>query len=89
MAQRIGWRREGSKRRFRYVDADGRKITGRGKARAHSRARNPLLREGGLDRAERADEAAGDRDRTRRAASSTSITTRNTARGRSRRSTTS
>ena len=27
MAQRIGWRREGSKTRFRYVDADGRKIT--------------------------------------------------------------
>ncbi|MDX6476813.1 MAG: hypothetical protein QOH95_2324 [Gaiellaceae bacterium] len=27
MAQRIGWRREGSKRRFRFVDADGRKIT--------------------------------------------------------------
>ncbi|HEX4678082.1 MAG TPA: hypothetical protein VH210_02595 [Gaiellaceae bacterium] len=27
MAQRIGWRREGSKGRFRYVDADGRKIT--------------------------------------------------------------
>jgi DNA topoisomerase-1 len=27
MAQRIGWRREGSKRRFRYVDADGRRIT--------------------------------------------------------------
>lgn len=26
MAQRIGWRREGSKRRFRYVDADGRRI---------------------------------------------------------------
>jgi DNA topoisomerase-1 len=27
MAQRSGWRREGSKRRFRYVDADGRRIT--------------------------------------------------------------
>jgi DNA topoisomerase I len=27
MAQRIGWRREGSKKRFRYVDADGRRIT--------------------------------------------------------------
>jgi DNA topoisomerase-1 len=27
MAQRIGWRREGSKQRFRYVDADGRRIT--------------------------------------------------------------
>jgi DNA topoisomerase-1 len=27
MAQRIGWRREGSKRRFRYVDANGRRIT--------------------------------------------------------------
>ncbi|MDX6427296.1 MAG: hypothetical protein QOD52_2701 [Gaiellaceae bacterium] len=27
MAQRRGWRREGSKRRFRYVDADGRRIT--------------------------------------------------------------
>src|SRR5258708_11969019 len=27
MAQRIGWRREGSKRRFRYVDADGRWMT--------------------------------------------------------------
>jgi len=27
MAPRIGWRREGSKRRFRYVDADGRRIT--------------------------------------------------------------
>ena len=27
MAQRIGWRREGSKRRFRYLDADGRRIT--------------------------------------------------------------
>jgi DNA topoisomerase-1 len=27
MAQRIGWRREGSKRRFRYVDATGRRIT--------------------------------------------------------------
>jgi DNA topoisomerase-1 len=27
MAQRIGWRREGSKRRFRYIDADGRRIT--------------------------------------------------------------
>ena len=27
MAQRIGWHREGSKGRFRYVDADGRKIT--------------------------------------------------------------
>src|SRR5436309_8658998 len=27
MPQRIGWRREGSKRHFRYVDADGRKIT--------------------------------------------------------------
>jgi DNA topoisomerase I len=27
MAQRIGWRREGSKGRFRYVDAEGRKIT--------------------------------------------------------------
>jgi DNA topoisomerase-1 len=27
MAQRIGWRREGSKGRFRYVDADGRRIT--------------------------------------------------------------
>ena len=27
MAQRIGWAREGSKRRFRYVDADGRRIT--------------------------------------------------------------
>jgi DNA topoisomerase-1 len=27
MAQRIGWRREGSKRRFRYVDAGGRRIT--------------------------------------------------------------
>jgi DNA topoisomerase-1 len=27
MAQRIGWRREGSKRSFRYVDADGRRIT--------------------------------------------------------------
>jgi DNA topoisomerase-1 len=27
MAQRMGWRREGSKGRFRYVDADGRKIT--------------------------------------------------------------
>jgi DNA topoisomerase-1 len=27
MAQRTGWRREGSKRRFRYVDADGRTIT--------------------------------------------------------------
>jgi DNA topoisomerase-1 len=27
MAQRIGWRREGSKGRFRYVDANGRKIT--------------------------------------------------------------
>jgi DNA topoisomerase-1 len=27
MTQRIGWRREGSKGRFRYVDADGRKIT--------------------------------------------------------------
>jgi DNA topoisomerase I len=28
MAQRIGWRREGSRGRFRYVDADGRRITG-------------------------------------------------------------
>jgi DNA topoisomerase I len=27
MAQRIGWRREGSKGRFRYADADGRRIT--------------------------------------------------------------
>ena len=27
MAQRIGWRREGSKRRFRYIDAEGRRIT--------------------------------------------------------------
>jgi DNA topoisomerase I len=27
MARGIGWRREGSKRRFRYVDADGRRIT--------------------------------------------------------------
>jgi DNA topoisomerase-1 len=27
MARGIGWRREGSKRSFRYVDADGRKIT--------------------------------------------------------------
>jgi DNA topoisomerase I len=27
MAQRIGWRREGSKGRFRYVDAYGRRIT--------------------------------------------------------------
>ena len=27
MAQRIGWRREGSKRSFRYVDAEGRRIT--------------------------------------------------------------
>jgi DNA topoisomerase-1 len=27
MAQRMGWRREGSKGRFRYVDADGRRIT--------------------------------------------------------------
>src|SRR3954453_11603188 len=27
MPQRIGWRREGSKRHFRYVDADGRRIT--------------------------------------------------------------
>jgi DNA topoisomerase-1 len=27
MARSIGWRREGSKRSFRYVDADGRKIT--------------------------------------------------------------
>jgi len=26
MAQRIGWRRTGSRRRFRYVDADGREI---------------------------------------------------------------
>jgi DNA topoisomerase-1 len=31
MAQRIGWRREGSKGRFRYVDADGRRITDEGK----------------------------------------------------------
>ena len=28
MAQRSGWRREGSRGRFRYVDADGRRITG-------------------------------------------------------------
>jgi DNA topoisomerase-1 len=27
MAQRIGWSREGSKGRFRYLDADGRRIT--------------------------------------------------------------
>src|SRR3954470_6564962 len=27
MPQRIGWRREGSKRHFRYIDADGRRIT--------------------------------------------------------------
>jgi DNA topoisomerase I len=27
MAQRSGWRRTGSKRRFRYLDADGREIT--------------------------------------------------------------
>ena len=27
MAQRMGWRRMGSKRRFRYVDAAGREIT--------------------------------------------------------------
>src|SRR5205085_6458675 len=27
MPQRIGWRREGSKGRFRYIDADGRRIT--------------------------------------------------------------
>ena len=27
MARGIGWRREGSKGRFRYVDADGRRIT--------------------------------------------------------------
>src|SRR5438552_784180 len=27
MARGIGWRREGSKRSFRYVDADGRRIT--------------------------------------------------------------
>jgi DNA topoisomerase I len=27
MARGLGWRREGSKRSFRYVDADGRKIT--------------------------------------------------------------
>ena len=27
MARSIGWRREGSKGRFRYVDADGRRIT--------------------------------------------------------------
>jgi DNA topoisomerase-1 len=27
MAQRTGWRREGSKGRFRYVDAEGRRIT--------------------------------------------------------------
>jgi DNA topoisomerase I len=27
MPQRIGWRREGSKRHFRYFDADGRRIT--------------------------------------------------------------
>src|SRR5215218_6938469 len=27
MAQRSGWRRAGSKRRFRYVDASGREIT--------------------------------------------------------------
>jgi DNA topoisomerase-1 len=27
MPQRIGWRREGSKRHFRYVDANGRRIT--------------------------------------------------------------
>ena len=27
MAQRSGWRREGSRGRFRYVDADGRRIT--------------------------------------------------------------
>ena len=31
MVQRRGWRREGSKKRFRYVDADGRKITGEDK----------------------------------------------------------
>jgi DNA topoisomerase-1 len=30
MARRLGWRREGSKGRFRYVDADGRKITDEG-----------------------------------------------------------
>ena len=27
MPQRIGWRREGSKRHFRYIDAEGRRIT--------------------------------------------------------------
>lgn len=27
MARRVGWRREGSRRSFRYVDADGRRIT--------------------------------------------------------------
>jgi DNA topoisomerase-1 len=27
MPERIGWRREGSKRHFRYIDADGRRIT--------------------------------------------------------------
>jgi DNA topoisomerase I len=31
MPRRIGWRREGSKRHFRYVDADGRRITDKAK----------------------------------------------------------
>jgi DNA topoisomerase-1 len=46
MAQRIGWRREGSKRRFRYVDADGRRITDEEKLeRIHTLAIPPAWRD--------------------------------------------
>ncbi len=46
MAKRIGWRREGSKTRFRYVDADGRKITDEDKlARIRALAIPPAWRD--------------------------------------------
>jgi len=46
MAQRIGWRREGSKRRFRYVDADGRRITDEDKLeRIHALAIPPAWKD--------------------------------------------
>ena len=46
MAKRIGWQRTGSKRRFRYRDADGREITEESKLeRIHALAIPPAWRD--------------------------------------------
>ena len=66
MPSRLTWRREGTRRPFRYYDAKGNRVRDRRDDRAPRRARDPARVEGRVDRGDAAREAPGDGHRQRR-----------------------